>query len=275
MDTENRMVVRYLKKHPSHAAHSVERLQPEEISAVLESVPVGAAAGLLAALTPALAARCLSVAPATTASSLIRQLPAHLAAGLLRRLNADDRTALLAELPLHTRDRLRRLLRYSDNTVGALMDLGYFQVFGDCTVRDVQEIARERHESGVVYVVTREQQLLGATNMRALEDLPADATAAESARMPITTLSPQTDYSVAAAHACWLEVDEVPIISREGILLGILYHRTLRLKAGEAQLSSGDGLETAMGLGEVVWLGLHGLVDTVMTATAAEVRHDS
>ena len=63
--------------------------------------------------------------------------------------------------------------------------------------------------------------------------------------MPATTLSPQTGYAVAAGHPCWLEVDEVPIIAREGILLGILYHRTLRSKAGEARLSSGDGLETA------------------------------
>lgn len=275
METENRMVVQYLKKHPSHAARSLEHLPPQEIGAVLVGVPVGVAAGLLAALPSTVGAGCLTALPAAAATSLIRELPAHLAAALLRRLDAGARTALLAGLPLHTRDRLRRLLRFGENTVGALMDLEYFQVFADATAHDVRQIARQHYGSGVAYVVTREQNLLGATSLRALEDLSAGATAAGLARMPATTLSPQTDYAVAASHPCWLEVDEVPIVSREGLLLGILYHRTLRSKAGEARLLSGDGLETAMGLGEVVWLGLHGLVDTVMTATGTEVRNDS
>ena len=274
MDTESRLIIRYLETHPMDAARSLERLPLEEIRAVLDTVPHDAAVGPLAALPPTVAARCLSAMPASSAAGLPAGMSDQVAAGLLRRLEAAPRSALLSELPARRSERLQRQLRYDENAVGALMEMEHLQLFRDSTVKDARQVAQEHGASGMAYIVSRDQQLTGVATLRDLVTSPPDATVASLQRPPCATLSPKTDCSVALAHSCWLEVDELPIVSRDGVLLGVLRHRVLRAWAGGARPLTRGGLNTALELGELVWLGFQGLMDTVVSATAREVGHE-
>jgi hypothetical protein len=94
------------------------------------------------------------------------------------------------------------------------------------------------------------------------------------ARPPVATLSPNTECAVALSHPCWLETDEAPLVSRGGALLGVLRHRILRSSAGSALAMSRSGLDTALEMGELFWLGLQGILDTVLSGPAKEVQHD-
>ena len=274
MDTENRLILRYLESHPFDAARSLQRLQAEEIGAVLENVPAEAAASTIAALAPDLAVRCLCEMPPSTAADLLVSMPDQLAARLLRRLDAAPRHTLLSALPRRRRDRLEHMLPFGENTVGTLMDLEYLQLFRDSTVQDAHQAVREHTEPSGVYVVARDQTLAGIISRKELIALLPNATLATLAHPPKHTLSPKTDCSVAIAHPCWLEMDEVPIVSRDGMLVGVLRHQVLRAWAGNVLPSHRSGLDTALGLSELVWLGFQGLLDTMTSAATREVRRD-
>lgn len=273
MNTETRLLVRYLETHPMDAARSLERFQPDEVRAVLERVPAAAAADALAALPSSLAARCLSPMPLPAATEVISGMSDHQAAGLLRRLDAEELNTLLSALPLLRRDRLNRLLRSDENTVGALMDVDFPHVFRDSKVQEAREALRGQNGTGEFYVLARTQHLAGIVSAGNLAAAPDEAAVGTLARPPKATLSPDTECAIAVSHRCWLEVDEVPILSREGVLLGVLRHRMLRSWAGAARPTGRGGLDTTLGLSELVWLGLLGLLDTAIATTAREVRH--
>jgi len=271
MNTEERLVVRYLSAHPPNAARCLERLAPGEVSAILESVPPDAASGALAALPPGFAARCLASTGKTTAVELIQRAPEQAAAGILRRLGATEREELLSSLPVRTRGSLGRLLNYGGHSVGALMDLEYLRFFEDDSAEDV--LRGPRVGSSVVYVVTRGQELMGVTTLRELRNSPERAALGTLAQKPEVTFSPNTDSSAAADHPCWLECDETPVVSRDGVLLGVLRHRVLRARVeGTASFSSG-GEDVVLALGESVWMGLQGLIEAIISPQEKELRH--
>lgn len=273
MELEDKLIIRYLQINPSNAARALEQLPAEKIWPVLEEMPVSAAANVLPALPPSLATLCLAGMPASAASDLIQALSVHVAAGLLRRLQAAEQRALLAALPAGRRSRLQRLLSFRENTAGALMSLEYIQLFRGATAQQAQKLIGADTESGVAYVVTEDQRLTGTVSLRELEEAPPQTTVGALMRKPKTTLSPNTDCSVAVNHPCWYDVDEAPIVSRDRVLLGILRHRMLRIWSRNAHSFRQSGLDTSLELGEFVWLGFQGLLEIVISPATKEAEH--
>lgn len=157
---------------------------------------------------------------------------------LLAGLSPDDRTEVLDELPGQVTQRLlnlldpaelqqaRTLLGYPPETVGRLMTPNYVAVRPDWTVGQALEHIRRRGRDSEtinhVYIVDDAWQLLDDIPLRRL--ILADPTqrVAEVMDQRYVTLSPFDDREKAVQVVERYDLEAVPVVDSDGVLLGIV-----------------------------------------------------
>ena len=226
-------------------------------------------------MAPAAAISCLNLIPADKAGEVVGTLAAHTAARLLRRMPPEARRAVLEKLPAIKTASLRRLLRYPEGTVGSLIDSSIPTLPNDVTVKEGRVILRNYLLDAIprVYIVGRDQKFMGIITARELAAAPAQEHLRFMTNTGVPALSSHSRVSIITAHPAWREHDELPVIDSDGILLGALTHRRLRmLLLDPADYRSSTELDAMLGLSEVLWLGLYGILEGA--ASALEGKRD-
>jgi len=264
---------RFADTHPVDAARALEGLSPDEAGALLHA-DHRLAVTILPAMIPMAAADCLGIMPARAAAEIARHLrPSH-TADLLRRLRPDLRAALLEELPVEYAESLRRLLRVKEGTAGALLDPRVLALPQEITVAEA--VRRVRRSAGdmlyYLYVVDRDHRLTGVLDVRELLMARRGLRLSAVMRTAVASLRASADRAVILSHPAWRSVHAIPVLDEDGVLVGAIRYQTLRRL--EAQDSAEDRrrepMITARALGELYWLGLTGMLES-LAATAAPV----
>jgi magnesium transporter len=259
-----RLALAFLRDHPEDAARLLERATPADTAGVLASVPADEAAEVFRSLGPTAAHECAAVLESENLVSLIEALPMDVAAGVLRRIDAGRRDALLAALDEDLRERLVGALTLPDNSAGALADPLVLALPHDITVGEAQKALRiARPTTPDAYVVSRDRVLVGVL---AIQDLMA-ARPKESLRSvmlpdPIR-LEASADLATVAVHPAWREFDALPVVDAAGRLIGGLQHRAVRRLNPDR---SGPMFATLVGLSELYWAGLTGIIASLAPA---------
>ncbi len=282
MRAELAVAARFVADHPADAA------------LVMEQLPFGDAAGLLLELAPArgsvvvahlsaaLAVDCLRALPDGVAASLVSELPMDLAVRILVRAPEELRGAWLAGLPAERAEFLRRKLRYPPGTAGALADPLVLALPEELSVAEAQKQLRRSAERAYyyIYVVDREQRLVGALDIRELMLAGGKETLGAVMHRAVASVPAHADLAAVAAHPAWSELDALPVVDAAGVFFGIIRHRTIRQVAGTAR-SEGDRpvVRTLVSLGELYWTGLSAFLAGLNAAPPVsrepeeEVRH--
>lgn len=260
MSLADTLVLRFAEAHPLEAARLLGAQAPEQTAAVLTGLPEAVAAAVLERLPPLAGGACLAGLAPETGVAWLARLPAERVAGLLRRLDTGTRERLLALLP--RAERLRPLLVYPEGTAGALMDPLALAFPEDLELEE----ARRRlgrltaHLALELYVVDDDQRLRGCAELREVLDLVRRGSLGSIARR-VEALHPRADARAMAVHPGWTERGSLPVVDERGVFLGAVRHERLRQAlqdSPEARRARG-GLEAALALGELYWLGLSGL----------------
>jgi magnesium transporter len=259
MSLADRLVRRFAESHPTEAASLLGSQPPQDASAILARLPDATASALVGRMAPSVAAAALDGLPPDTGARLLERMPPEQAAALLRRLNRASREPLLAAMA--TGDRVRRLLALPEGTAGTLMDPHALALPEDL---DLEEARRRigRHSAHLtleLYVVDREQCLVGVADLRQVLDASRRGPLAELVRA-VEPLHAEADAATIAAHPGWTERGSLPVVDERGLFLGALRAERLRqLTQGADSRRAHAGLETVVALGELYWLGLSGL----------------
>jgi magnesium transporter len=251
------LAARFAADHPEDAAAALEQLSFPDAAALLVELDAGDAAQLIAHLSAALAVDCLKTMPDGMVASLLGELPIDLAARILMRADDETRQRWLAVLPAERAEFLRRKLRYPPGTAGALVDPLVLALPEDLSVAEAQKQLRRSPERAYyyVYVVDRDQRLVGALDIRELLLANTKDTLGAVMHRDVARISAHADVAAVAAHAGWRDLDALPVVDAAGLFFGIIRHRTMR------QLSApGAGrqpvMQTLVSLGELYWTGL-------------------
>jgi magnesium transporter len=191
----------------------------------------------------------------------------------------ETREALLAALPPKQARALRSLLRFAQNSAGALMDPGVLALPEDIPAREalrrVRESAADTGDN--LYVVDREQLLVGVLNLRELflarpRILLSDLMLRDPFSIPAAM-----DAAVLIRHPGWKHVHSLPVVDEQGAYLGAIRYRTLRALEEElarARERGGDA-DAARALGELLAAGAGGLLDAFSGAGTRITRGTS
>ena len=260
MKVERLLVSEFLSGHPAGAARLLEDMPLDQAVAVIGEAPAPAAARALGSLGADFAARCLENLPAAKSSQLLDALPPGAATILLRRVDKERLQSLLSGMPAKSRERLQTLMLYPEESAGAVMDPLTVTVPDDITVEQARQRLRESptHLYYYVYVVNREQRLAGVVGLRELFMASGEDLVRTVMSPKVMSLSDRDPLVAVVAHPGWREYHAMPVVSDDGIYLGMIRYRTLRrlAEAYEQAGREGAGFDTLFALGELYWTGL-------------------
>jgi magnesium transporter len=192
-----------------------------------------------------------------------------MAALSLRSMAPSLREEVLAALPDRRSRALISLLRFPDGTAGALMDPEVLALPHDLTAREA--LARIREAAGNarynVYVVDREQMLVGVINLHELLMARPGDRLSSLMQTSVHRLPARADRHAIVSNPGWQEVHALPVVDERGVYLGAIRYRTLRLLEEQLRGSRSTDDATARALGGLLRAGASAVVEAMVAST--------
>ncbi len=234
------------------------RLQPSEIANLLDALPYLHAAELLTLMPDPVAADTFEVMSAQRQHQvfqtfdddervrLLRLIAPDDAADVLGRMRLEEVERLLAQLDPTPRDRILNLLRFPFDTAGGIMTNEVPIVPAGLTVAEIRRtLTEELREPDFVYYLyavdsLEHGHLEGVVTLREFALADEETPMREIMNSQLTTLDPLQPASEAAREVASRDVLALPVVGREGELLG-----AVTLDAALAQLAPASWAEQA------------------------------
>lgn len=165
--------------HSADLADIFQKLKPEERLECITHIDEEKAADVIEYLPPQLQVEILGDIDTELASRLISKLPHDEAADVLGDMEEDESQAYLDQLPKKFSSEVRELLTYNEDTAGGIMTPLVLTVYDNMTVKEALETIRikaekENMELYYVYVVDKNNHLVGVASLRNLITAPTD-----------------------------------------------------------------------------------------------------
>jgi CBS domain-containing protein len=212
--------------HPSELAEVISDLSAREAAAIIHSLDDETAADALEHLEPEKQRAIIDDIGRERAADIIEEMDSDDAADLLGDLPEDQQSELLAEMNQSTAGELRELVKYEDDTAGGLMTTDYVWIFphrtAEQTIHKIREIAPETEFIYYLYVVDKDERLLGVLTLRALLLAPQDDVIERIMEDDIVTIAPAMRSRDVAATIARYDLLAVPVVDPDGLMLGIV-----------------------------------------------------
>lgn len=212
--------------HPSELAEIISDLSAREAAAVIHSLDDETAADALEHLDADTQRTIIGDIGTERAADIIEEMDSDDAADLLAELPEEEQQQLLAEMNEYTAGELRELVKYEDDTAGGLMTTDYTWIYphrsAEQTIRKIREIAPESEFIYYLYVVDKQDRLLGVLTLRDLLLAPPEAGIEGIMRTDIVSVLPDAAARDVAATIARYDLLAVPVAGEDGRMLGIV-----------------------------------------------------
>ena len=258
---EDLLGLEFLRTHPEDAARVLERFDARESATLLASLPSHSAAAIVGHMVLTSAAACVAALDEERAADILADMSLEQSAAVLRRVPADVAERIVERAPRNVvTAALRMLVGYPEGSAGALVDPTVLSLPVDLACAEALERVRREptHALYYVYVVDREQRLVGVLNLRELMLANDDEPLASAMHTTVSRLRSDAGEDEILAHPGWREFHALPVVDADARLVGAIRYETLRrLEQGQAGARTVDPLlATAMSLGELYWFSL-------------------
>ncbi len=212
--------------HPSELAEIISDLSAREAAAVIHQLDDETAADALEHLDAEKQRTIIEDIGTERAADIIEEMDSDDAADLLGELPEEQQSELLAEMNEFTAGELRELVKYEEDTAGGLMTTDYTWIYphrtAEQTIRKIREIAPESEFIYYLYVVDKQDRLLGVLTLRALLLASPDESIEHIMATDVVSVSTETDARDVAATIARYDLLAVPVVNSEGQMLGIV-----------------------------------------------------
>jgi magnesium transporter len=214
------------------------RLHPSELAEIIQDLSAHEAAAVVRQLDDETAADAFEHLDADTQRSLIEDIGTERAADIIEEMDADDAADLLAELDEeqqhellsemneYTASELRELVKYAEDTAGGLMTTDYTWIYphrtAEATIRKIREIAPASEFIYYLYVVDKQDLLLGVLSLRTLLLADPQATIESIMDTDLVAIAPGMNSEEVAATIARYDLLAIPVIDAQGKMLGIV-----------------------------------------------------
>jgi magnesium transporter len=229
--------------NPSQVQLSVKqsrlaRLHPSELAEIIGDLSSREALAVVGQLDDETAADAFEHLDSETRKSLIEDIGTERAADIIEEMDADDAADLLAELPeeqqsellaemnAYTAGELRELVKYPEDTAGGMMTTDYVWIYPhrttEATIRKIREIAPATEFIYYLYVLDKEDRLLGTLSLRTLLLALPTAFIDRIMETDLVTVDPDEPAVDVASTIAKYDLLAVPVVDDAGKMLGIV-----------------------------------------------------
>lgn len=201
--------------------------------------------------------------------ALLCRVEAPVAAMLLRRLTLPSRQNVLFVCPEPWKGAIEAALLTRRESVGALMDARAPVFPADWKVSDVLAYVQGRPARLAldVFVAGRDHRLVGRIELRSLEGRLSvrELGGAMAADPPRLNVASAVRY--VREDALWRKFDALPVVDENGIFVGALSHRALRMLESPSGAKDEPAGSAFVEFAELAWTGYVAAVDVASSLT--------
>lgn len=247
MNTATTLYEAFFSTHPEEAARTLESLPVGDILRLVSLTKGRNIANLLSNMTPSLATDVLLGLHDEVLSRAIPEFSPTLLANLVARFTPEKRQAFLQKIPQIVATELTAFLEYPADSAGGLMDPRVLALPEDLQVEQaiVQIRAKGSKEIHEVYVIDREQKLVGRVPLRDLLVTPPDERLQSVMERDLLTIHPLEQRDQILDLFNERKLFTLPVIDLDGHLLGVIRNRSI-FKAGQEEVSA--DMQTMVGV---------------------------
>ena len=197
----------------------------EETIDILNRIPDGCEAEVLAHLNPGVADRLLSGFPEGLLAAWLSTCPPEAGRRLLSRMGRTRAMALIEKVEDPGRRRwLRRIASWPPGTIGATMHGNSLAIAESRTAAEVEEIFRERqdHRGGYAFVVNAEERVVGVLDLAAIVANEDKAALAAEFCVPLNAVHAESPLESLLESDAWQRRNTLPVVDFQDRLVGYI-----------------------------------------------------
>lgn len=213
------------------ALELLEDLSGRELSRLFAFLGDESLAQLLSRLDDRDAAGILTRMTAEQAADLLEQIDPDVATDIMTEVVASDPEAadtILVEMEPEDAAEIRGLMTYGPDTAGGMMTPEFVAVYpelrADETVTALRKVAAETEHLDYVYVVDREDKLLGVLSLHSLVLSRPDTPVIDLVAPDTWSVRADEDQEVAARLVMERDLLALPVVDADGRLVGVITH---------------------------------------------------
>lgn len=212
--------------HPADIAEIISQLSRKEGASFFKRLEIEIAAEALSELEPDVQSSIISGLETQKAADIIEEMPPDEAADVLSDLPVDKAKAILEQIDQEEAEDIQELLSHEEDSAGGLMTNEFIAYPPDISVQSAIEQFRTDGEEVetvyYIYVIDRQEKLLGVFSLRDLLLAFPDAKLHEIMHTKLITVTPDVDETEVVEIISKYNLFALPVIDSEGRLLGIV-----------------------------------------------------
>ena len=226
-ETEQQLREELNTYHEADLSDIFQLLRPEERLTCFLLLDEEKAADVIEYLPAQLQVEILGDIDESLASRLISKLPHDEAADVLGDMEEDDTQIYLEKLPEKFSSEIRELLTYNEDTAGGIMNPQVLTVTYSTTVKDALDMIRINAEKDsielyYVYVIDKQEHLLGVVSLRTLLTKPNNSPVSEIMDRDIVKVHVDDYQGHIADIFMKYQFDALPVVDQYNHLKGIV-----------------------------------------------------
>jgi len=221
---ETDLLVRALSSlHPEDVAEWLSDCDPQERLEILRNLPLKIAGEVLDTIPSPIRTELVRELSPALLGDILEKMPPEEAAEVISEMKPQKAPEVLRELPRQESSEIRHILSYPEDSAGRIMDTDLISIKAEMSVEEaIALIKRSTIEETLysVYAIDPAGKLLGIVPLRDLLTSPRQIPLASIMKEPIATVFPDTDQEAAAQVVKKYDLSVLPVITKEGILVG-------------------------------------------------------
>lgn len=207
------------KMHPADIADIVEELGPQQGKELLEHLSKETAAETMTELAPEFQATIVETLHPEIAADILEEMPADDAADVLLELPKEKVGEILKEVEKEEKEDIESLLKHNGDTAGGIMNTDFISLNEDMTAEEtiqyLRQLAPDAETFYYLYVVDKEEQLIGVLTLRHLIVAKPETKLKEIMITPVVSVNLDAEIKEVADLIAKYNLLALPVISEK------------------------------------------------------------
>jgi len=271
-DAKKKLAGLFLKNHSENASLILQKRGVEAIRYVIQSYDPHSIANLLNSIPSPILSDALLPLEQSTVLKVCNELRLVITAKIFRKWVKSGESqkvdSVLSKMPPNLSKSLERLIRYTDKTVGGLMDPTPFTVSADMTIAEVLKLLNKETNrySRYVYVLDSDESLIGTFPFKDIVYAPKDLLVSKIMTTNVFSFKPNQLATVAIQNPVWTKWNLIPVTNAKNTLLGVLKYEELMNNVTpilDDNQNREDLIKAGEAVGEIFQIGLGAAVSAL------------
>lgn len=265
-DTDLIIAEHFIHTDINEAVQVIEKLEYDDIADFILEIPLDLAIKVILHMTNYKVVKCLELLPLDFVVKLLGNIDLLSIELLLRQCDEEFRHTLLDNIAPNTAKKIRQKLKYEANSIGTYMKSKVFSLQKGLTANEAVELMKKERKliASEIFVLDEKGRIEGIVKIAQLVLAEGTDPIASILTKEIPKCFANESIQTIVSHPAWGKYRALPVVEQSGALIGSLHFEDVsKANLKKDSERSNRVAKTGSALGELYWIGLTGLLQSV------------